>query len=131
MSTKINFVYADASNYKKHGEAVFAGAITDSERASILAALDGDGFFIPEQVGLTNPRDEFGGLNAEDHVWCSLGDGWDAATSAFEVGDFPLTDPRTAREFAREFARAGQQGWDVSGWSSTIGIDDTPVTAAV
>lgn len=71
-TTRIDYQYRDASNYKEEGEAFFAGAITPEQEARLRAALSDGDRFIPEQVGLTNMADEINGSYDDDHRWNEL-----------------------------------------------------------
>ena len=76
---------------------VFAGELTDAERALITNALDEGDYFIAEQVGLPNLRERWSSHYDDlDHVWHEL-------TNIETVDDSPTTG-ETAAEFAARFA---------------------------
>jgi hypothetical protein len=70
-NTQIEYMYRDASNYKQSDSLIFAGNNTDEQRATILGALDADRF-IPEQVGLEDLGERFGGSYDDDSPWHEL-----------------------------------------------------------
>ena len=107
MSTRINYLYRDASNYKQAGAIVIAGEVSEAQRDTIAATLDGEEFFIPEQVGFPNPRNLFDEPSDDDHCWCEL----DVAND-FEQVDAPATDSRTADEIVAAIVAAAFEGWD-------------------
>ena len=73
MITALSYMYRDASNYKQHGEAYFEGRISFSERRAFavhLSEVDGRQlYFLAEQVGLPNLREEWSTHFDDDHVW--------------------------------------------------------------
>lgn len=73
LFTLLPVSYADASNHKQHATYVAEGAITDTQRQAIAGCVDGDGFFIPTQVGqshLGQTMVQFPG--EDDHVWHTM-----------------------------------------------------------
>lgn len=52
MVCAIEYLYRDAANWKTYGVALLTGAWSPSLAAGIEASLDGDRFFVAEQVGL-------------------------------------------------------------------------------
>ena len=94
-------MYRDASNYKVYGVAVFAGQIRATEVAAVSAFLKEDQF-IPEQVGLDNPRTKLSSHFDDDHLWCELV-GFDqtfsAPTDMRDIHDFVDVDHRNRLEF--------------------------------
>ena len=56
MNTLLEYLYRDASNYKQHGSAVIAGALSLKEIRHLL--IDG-GYFIPSQAGLPDLQHKF------------------------------------------------------------------------
>lgn len=107
MSTRISYLYRDASNYKQAGSITIIEELTEVQRAVIAATLNDGQFFIPEQVGFPNPRDQFEKLSEEDHCWCELEPAY-----AFENDASQPTDPRSANEVVAAFVDAADAGWD-------------------
>ena len=106
MNTQIEYLYRDADNYKKYNLVIVKGEITDEQKSIIISSLDdGDGHFIPEQIGLPIERldDE---LTEADHCWCEL----------IEDGLLPTPDDATVditiSDLADAFAKAKKEGWD-------------------
>lgn len=102
MTTKIGYMYRDASNYKQYREVVFPGVITDAEHRMIVANLDDHsnaqefGFFLPEQVGLPVLYQAWGTGHDDDHPWHEL--------LLIEVRtDRTATETETIGEFAKRF----------------------------
>ena len=58
LNTEISFLYTDASNYKASTTVVVEGAVTEAQKAAILASLDDGEYFIPGMVGLPGTRFE-------------------------------------------------------------------------
>ena len=69
-NTKIEYSYADASNYKIYQEAIVRGVLSDDQIAGIFGSLDSGEFFIPSQVGLSETR--FEDITEDDHCWFRL-----------------------------------------------------------
>lgn len=115
MSTRINFLYRDASNYKQAGSITIGDDLTDEQRATIAATLDDGQFFIPEQVGFPNPRDQFEKLSEDDHCWCELEPAY-----AFEDDESQPTDSRSAAEVVATFVDAAAEGWDDVSYAPTV-----------
>jgi len=72
--TRVNYTYRDASNYKQFGSALLDGAISEEEKCLVTATLDdGDGHFIPEQIGWPHPGREMTSWPSEDdHCWAEI-----------------------------------------------------------
>jgi hypothetical protein len=51
VNTRITYQYRDASNYKQRESVVFAGEITNSERAALVAHLDEGMWSSPRRWG--------------------------------------------------------------------------------
>ncbi len=70
--TVFEYLYRDASNYRKNGAVLLDGIATAADVATIERVLDTDQAFVAEQVGLPSLRDmlaaEYGGLNDDDHA---------------------------------------------------------------
>jgi hypothetical protein len=101
VNTEFKYMYRDASNYKKSTHAVFAGTLTGPEKADLLNNFDQGMFFIPEQVGLENPRDDFENHYEDDHIWNEVLE----VTSTEQAP----TDTRTIAEF---YAELQSIAWD-------------------
>jgi hypothetical protein len=95
VNTRLTYLYRDASNYKQHHSVVFAGAITDEDRAALFGHLDQGAYFIPSQVGLEDLQGRFGTLTNDDHAWHELDDEEAVA----------LTDDTAALADVHEFVR--------------------------
>jgi hypothetical protein len=65
--------YRDAANYKQHEDVLLSGDFDPGDVEVIEQSVGQDGWFIPEQVGLTSLQlrfAEFGAVpNVDDHVW--------------------------------------------------------------
>ena len=69
-NTQIDFLYRDASNYKKWNTVIVKGKMTDDMIESIIDSLEDGEYFIPEQVGL--PVERFENFTEDDHMYCEL-----------------------------------------------------------
>jgi len=71
--TKFEYGYRDASNYKSYGHILLEGTLSTDERDEIISRLEGEKYFIAEQVeipALYETLYEFsGGPTASDHCW--------------------------------------------------------------
>jgi hypothetical protein len=103
-NTLIEIMYRDASNYKQYGEVVLAGALTLDQARAIMASLDGNDNFIPEQVGL-EPMEWSGpgGAYDDDHPYHEI--------FSIEQTDRAVTDERQASDVAGLFVQIGPDGW--------------------
>lgn len=103
MQTMLEYLYRDGGNYELFGEAVFAGEISEAERAAFVQACDVGQYFIASQIGLEDlqPRME-GFYDATcDHVWS-------------EFACFTLTDKPATHGCVHEFVRSVESiVWDV------------------
>lgn len=94
-ATVFEYMYRDASNYKRYERVIFAGTLSDADRERFLASPHAERF-IPEQIGLANPREQFESHFDDDHIWCE--------TVRFTVcADVEPTDTRTIEEFVEQF----------------------------
>lgn len=69
-NTRINYLYRDASNYKKHNEVIIPGTFTEEQIHTIIDCLQGGEHFIPSEVNL--PEIRFGDRTKADHPWFEL-----------------------------------------------------------
>lgn len=107
MNTRFDYMYRDASNYKKTAYVVFAGEISEEEKRKLAEHLDEGTYFIPEQVGLPNPRDEWWSHYDDDHVWNEL----DPENDIGLTDQPPSTEGRDVHAFVAEFLSVE---WDVT-----------------
>ena len=70
QNTLITYLYRDASNYKKHNEAVVKGLMTPEQEELIWKSLQGGEYFIPHLVGL--PEVRFEEETEDDHPYFEL-----------------------------------------------------------
>lgn len=100
-NTKITYLYRDASNYKQSGEVVVRGAITFADLEPYL--VEGTDF-VPEDVGLSHPGEQFSGSfpTEDDHPYCELNDSFEPTTEEGTVDAQVLID---------QFRRADAAGW--------------------
>lgn len=107
-NTLINYMYRDASNYKKTNVAVLRGRISLEQIGLIQSSLDDDEFFIPGQVGLKDLQGEFehgGGWDEDDdHVWHTI--------SLIEYTDQPANSDLSVDEMMRNWP-ASSEDWDL------------------
>lgn len=69
-NTRINYLYRDASNYKKHNEVIIPGTFTEEQIHTIIDCLQDGKHFIPSEVNL--PEIRFGDRTEADHPWFEL-----------------------------------------------------------
>lgn len=67
MNTEFNYLYRDASNYKKYNSFVLEGIMSKKDYEKIRQCLQDGIWFIPRRVGL--PEDRFFPLTEEDHEY--------------------------------------------------------------
>lgn len=70
MNTKIEYLYRDASNYKKINQVIVSGTFDEIQKESIQNCLSEGEYFIPRQVGF--PEIRFDKLTEDDHCWFEL-----------------------------------------------------------
>ena len=70
MNTKIEYLYRDASNYKKINQVIVSGTFDEAQKESIQDCLSDGEYFIPKQVGF--PEIRFDKLTEDDHCWFEL-----------------------------------------------------------
>lgn len=105
MNTKMNYTYRDADNYKSSTEIVISGEITEEQVARIVAKLDADTYFIPEQLGLPAKRlDDYPYDPEADHPYCEL--------IGFESTNLDATEDLTVDGLVAAFEAV--ESWDES-----------------
>lgn len=102
-NTRINYLYRDASNYKKHNEVIIRGVLTDQQIDIIMSCLEAGEYFIPEQVGLPEVRSD-DSWTEDDHVWFEL------YRDGFEEVSMEPTVELTAAEVVERFLRV-KENW--------------------
>lgn len=69
----LDYLYRDAINYKAWGSLLLEGVATESEVQQLRSQLDGDEFFIAEQLAIPPLYAELwqfsDGPTEDDHVW--------------------------------------------------------------
>lgn len=105
MNTLLAYLYRDADNYKEWGSIVFSGEITDDLRNRFVRALEGEEFFIADQIRVPEVFPNTWPIYAADHCWHAFSD--------FELTAEAPNDrfSRTIEEFVREVERADSDGW--------------------
>lgn len=108
VQTRLHYEYADASNYKMAGTALFAGQISFDELVTLFRACEkGEDGFIPGQVGLPDLQERLADWNEEtDHPWHELTK-LELTSAGPKFDDVP--DTRTISQFVAEIA---QVEWD-------------------
>lgn len=117
-NVRMEYLYRDASNYKAYAPPlIMAGPATEADLARIRAALDVDGLFICEQVGLPPAEFETGafGLYEDDHAWHEL--------SVLELTNAAPNTPITFADIQLRFASVGE-------WNSEYGRQVDPEVVA-
>ena len=116
-NTSVSYMYRDASNYKQAHVAVFAGRLSPTELATVLAAREDHAWFIPSQVGLPDLQERFGSrLYDDDHVWHELDEDGIAPTDA------PPDQDEDVHAFAARFTDIS---WDVEQAMRDVGLPAT------
>ena len=105
QNTKIGYLYRDASNYKKWNEVVIRGSISPEQIDIIIGCLDGELYFIPRQVGLSEER--FDEITAADHAWFEL------ERESFEPTDHAATEDISVSDLVENFIKS-KNNWDES-----------------
>ena len=106
-----NYMYRDASNYKRHGQVVFANQrsipVGEIEK-KIRAALSDGKYFIARQVDITECF--FGTPDKQDdHPWHEFCNVRETKQPAFD----PKHEPnRDIAEFIESVEKANRDGWD-------------------
>lgn len=101
MNTNIEYMYMDASNYKRWMAVVVKGEISPEQIQTVMSCLEDGEFFVPEQVGLPADRfEEYGWDEDDDHPWFELGE------SDFSPTENPETVDITVDELVGKFISA-------------------------
>ncbi len=105
MNSRFEYLYRDASNYKRWRSVVFSGAPTRALESRIRASLHDGEWFIANQVRLPNLFFLDFPVNDDDHCWHEF--------SAIEATELSPDDPlqRAIAGFAAELAEAHHVGW--------------------
>lgn len=119
LYTLIPVSYRDASGWQQNATYVAEGAITNAELKALRGCVDGDGFFIPTQIGqehLGFAMEQFPG--EDDHIF-----------HVMDVHDIEIVDtiPQHNRlvmvgpvdEFVHRMIAENASGWD-----DTVDVDD-------
>lgn len=119
LFTIIPVSYRDGAGWQKNATYVAEGAITDEQTTALRGCVDGDGFFIPTQIGqshLGEPMEQFPG--EDDHIWHVMD------TDDIEIVDV-LPEHNTlvmvgpVDEFVNLMVAEHAKGWD-----DTVDVDD-------
>lgn len=73
-NTRIDYLYRDASNYKKPNMVIVSGSISEEQQRIIMSCLDEGEYFIPHLVGLPEIRFDAYSMT-DDHPWFELHEG--------------------------------------------------------
>lgn len=110
MNTIVQYLYRDASNYKKWNEVIIQGELSGEQLKRIEACLFDGEYFTPRSVGLPESRiTDY--RTDDDHCWFE----WGIA----ELTEAPPTIDMSAEELVKRFERISK--WDETGW-----LDDYP-----
>lgn len=105
MNARFEYLYRDASNFKKWGSVVFGGALSDDLRARIRRALHDEEWFIADQVGVPELLFDDYPLNQDDHCWHEF-------SVLVDTDEVPNdTRHRSIEDFVREVEQARADGW--------------------
>lgn len=121
MAVRFEYMYRDASNYKEHAEAIFAGNLVGSDGERLRAVAEDGENFVASQVGLEplQPR-MISFPSPDDHGYSELPEDYEPEEAPEEAG---VTDSRTWKEFLADFEREGARGWDPVAECELLGID--------
>jgi len=105
VNTLFEYMYRDASNYKRFGFIVFGGKYTPVHVARLKVALDDGEHFIAHQLKIPEVFHwlDVYSKNEDDHCWHEY-DGMSDTEDA-------QTDPRTIEEFIKDVEAAAAVGW--------------------
>lgn len=112
LTTKFEYLYRDASNYKAYGSVWLIGPLDRADLDVIVESLEGGSFFVAEQVGIPPLYETLyelsGGPNEDDHAWHTFLD----IRSAPKEEIMPAaTVWGTTHDLVAAFASAGQK-WE-------------------
>lgn len=114
--TRIGVLYRDADNFKSHGYYHVAGELTPEHVNRLRATVNGDGHFLPRQIGADHLGGALGDYDEQsDHPWHEM-DLDDVETTDYPDGEYM----GTAEEFVATMEKASEEGWD----DITYGLDD-------
>ena len=107
MNSRFGYIYRDASNWKKYGEVVFAGAPDEGLVQRLVATLDSGELFIAEQVRVPDLFFDDWPDEQEDHCWHEF--------HGLKATDQAPTDEfsRSIEEFVTECEDAARPGWRI------------------
>lgn len=105
MNSRCEYLYRDASNFKRWGEIVFAGRADEELLARLHAALHDGEWFIASQVRVPELFFVEYPLDQDDHCWHEFG----ATVNTDALPDDAYD--RTIQEFVEEVERAAAEGW--------------------
>ncbi len=105
MNMRFEYLYRDASNFKKWGDVVFAGGADEILAGRLRKALHDGEWFIASQVRIPEMFLDDYPLVQDDHCWHEF--------NALVVVDASANDVenRTIDEFVVEVERASTEGW--------------------
>ena len=71
MYTIVNYLYRDASNYKRLNQVCFLGTLSEHQKARIIGSLYEGEYFIPSAIGWDEERIS-ADYNDDDGCWFEL-----------------------------------------------------------
>jgi hypothetical protein len=119
LFTIIPVSYRDAAGWQKNATYVAEGAITEEQTTALRGCVDGDGFFIPTQIGqdhLGQAMEQFPG--EDDHIFHVM-DVYDVEIVDVlpEYNSLVMVGP--VDEFVALMVTEHAKGWD-----DTVDVDD-------
>lgn len=73
MFTVFEYCYRDSGNFKAYGKIWLTGRLTGKEQSSIIRKMEGEEFFVAEQIGIEPLYSELekysDGPTEADHAW--------------------------------------------------------------
>lgn len=109
MNTIIEYLYRDASNYKRWNRVIIGGEMTQENLRRIEAKLFDCEYFVPHDVGLPEHRIVSDYRTDDDHCWFE----WQTYDDA-ELTSAPPTVDLTVDQLVSNFESVIQ--WDEYGW---------------
>lgn len=103
MYTIVNYLYRDASNYKRLNQVCFLGTLSEHQKARIIGSLYEGEYFIPSAIGWDEEWIS-ADYNDDDGCWFEL-----TKDDFFEVPGKPayiVFDERTPVEIVQTFCSA-------------------------